>query len=98
MYERVHPNWLRSTNQIDPSLALSNKTSWVADLCVPESTDGFVQPVSRSSPAFVVLKQRREEEKERHCSVDNTLVRDVDVGELFVHRLVQRYYCYDVDV
>ena len=59
-----------------------------ADLGVPESTDGFVQSVAGSPLAFVVLEERGEEQKECYRGVDDALVGDVNVGQLFVHRLV----------
>ena len=59
-----------------------------ADLGVPESTDGFVQSVAGNSLALVVLEERGKEQKERDRGVDDALVGDVNVGQLFVHRLV----------
>jgi len=67
-------------------------------LCVPKSTDGLVGPVAWSPLAFVVLKHGSEEEEEGDRGVDDALVGDVNVGELLVHRFVQRNHRHHVDV
>jgi len=69
-----------------------------ADLGVPESTDSLVRPVSRGSFALVVLEHGGEEEKESDRGVDDALVGDVNVCQLFVHRFVQRYHQHNVAV
>jgi len=69
-----------------------------ADLGVPESTDGFVRSVAGSSLALVILEESGEEEKQRDRSVDDALVGDVNVGQLFMHRLVQSDHRHHVQV
>ena len=67
-------------------------------LCIPETTDRFVRSVARCPLTFVVLEESREEQKESDRSVDDALVRDVNVRHLLVHRFVQCYHRHHVHV
>jgi len=69
-----------------------------SDLCVPESTDGFVRSVAGGPRALVVLEQCREEEEHGDRRVDDALVGDVDVCQLLVHRLIERDHRHHVTV
>jgi len=69
-----------------------------ADLRIPKPTDGLVRCVARSASALVVLEERRGDEKERDRGVNEALIGDVDVGQLLVHRLIQRHHRHHVRV
>ena len=70
---------------------MASSGPWPAALRPVRSVAG--RPVS-----LVVLEDCRKEQEERHRRVDHALVRDVDVGQLLVHRLVQSDHRHHVNI